>query len=54
MPLLIRVFAGASYWICPAAQQLIFEPRSEKTGLLGFRPGPTQTRLYSYGRWLEA
>ena len=20
----------------------------------GFRPGPTQTRLYSYVRWLEA
>ena len=29
------------------------EPR-EKTGLRGFRPGPTQTRLYSYRRWLEA
>ena len=26
----------------------IFEPRSEKTGLRGFRPGPTQTRLYSH------
>ena len=24
------------------------EPRCEKTGLRGFRPGPTQTRLYSY------
>ena len=23
------------------------EPRSEKTGLRGFRPGPTQTGLYS-------
>ena len=31
-----------------------FEPRSEKTGLQGFRPGPTQTRLYSHRRWLEA
>ena len=30
------------------------EPRSEKTGLRGFRPGPTQTGLYSYRRWLEA
>ena len=30
------------------------EPRSEKTGLLGFRPGPMQTRLYSHRRWLEA
>ena len=32
----------------------INEPRSEKTGLWGFRPGPTQTRLYSHRRWLEA
>ena len=31
-----------------------YEPRSEKTGLRGFRPGPTQTRLYSYKGWLEA
>ena len=31
-----------------------YEPRSEKTGLLGFRPGPTQTGLYSHRRWLEA
>ena len=30
------------------------EPRSEKTGLRGFRPGPTQTELYSHRRWLEA
>ena len=29
------------------------EPRCEKTGLRGFRPGPTLTRLYSYRRWLE-
>ena len=28
------------------------EPRSEKTGLPGFRPGSTQTRLYSH-RCLE-
>ena len=26
----------------------------EKTNNLGFRPGLTQTRLYSYRRWLEA
>ena len=32
----------------------IYEPRSEKTGLRGFRPGPIQTRLYSDRRWLEA
>ena len=30
------------------------EPRCEKTGLRGFRPGPTQTRLYNHTRWLEA
>ena len=31
-----------------------FEPRCEKTVLRGFRPGPTQTGLYSHRRWLEA
>ena len=31
----------------------VYEPRSEKTGLQGFRPGPTQTRLYNHRRWLE-
>ena len=30
-----------------------YEPRCEKTGLRGFRPGPTQTRLYNYTRWPE-
>ena len=30
------------------------EPRREKTGLRGFRPGPTQTGLYNHTRWLEA
>ena len=34
--------------------ECLFEPRSEKTGLRGFRPGPTQTMLYSHMRWLEA
>ena len=32
----------------------MYEPRCEKTGLRGFRPGLTQTGLYSYRRWLEA
>ena len=32
---------------------ILIEPRCEKTGLRGFRPGPTQTRLYSHRRWLE-
>ena len=31
-----------------------YEPRCEKTGLRGFRPGPTQIGLYSHRRWLEA
>ena len=35
-----------------AAITLRFESRCEKTGLQGFRSGPTQTRLYSYRRWL--
>ena len=30
-----------------------FEPRRQKTGLRGFRPGPTQTGLYSHRRWLR-
>ena len=29
---------------------LTFEPRSEKTGLRGFRPGLTETGLCSYRR----
>ena len=35
-------------------RKLSVEPRSEKTSLRGFRPGPTQTGLYSHRRWLEA
>ena len=30
-----------------------YEPRCEKTGRRGFRPGPTQTGLYSHRRLLE-
>ena len=30
------------------------EPRHEKTGLRGFRPGPTQTGMYSHRKRLEA
>ena len=29
----------------PSNPTFIIEPRSEKTGLRGFRPGPTQTAL---------
>ena len=32
----------------------LFEPRCEKTGIRGFRPGRTQTGLHSHRRWLEA
>ena len=32
----------------------VYEPRCEKIGLRGSRPGPTQTGLYSLKRWLEA
>ena len=30
------------------------EPRHEKTGLRGFRPGPTQADLCSYRRKLQS
>ena len=33
---------------------MIIEPRREKTGLRGFRPGPTQTGLYKHRRSPEA
>ena len=32
----------------------LIEPRCEKTGLRGFRPGPTQTGLRSHRTWLKA
>ena len=35
-------------------RSIINEPRREKTGLRGSRPGPTQTGLYNHTRWLEA
>ena len=43
-------------WVkeCVCVLLLFYEPRSEKTDLRGFRPGPTQTGLYSYTKWLEA
>ena len=31
-----------------------FEPRSEKTGVRGFRPGQTQTGMYNHRRRPEA
>ena len=35
-------------------EPVIIEPRCEKSGLRGIRPGLTQTGLYSHRRWLEA
>ena len=35
-------------------RRLTNEPRREKTGLRGFRPGPTQTGLYKLRKELEA
>ena len=35
-------------------QRYRYEPRYEKSGLRGFRPGPTQTGLYSNRKRLEA
>ena len=37
-----------------ALSQMKIEPRCEKTGLRGFRPGPTLTGLCNHTRWLEA
>ena len=36
--------------IIPQTFMLTYEPRHEKTGLQGFRPGPTQTALYRHRR----
>ena len=42
----------------PISQKVLdsvsYEPRREKTGLWDFRPGLTQTRLFSHKIWLEA
>ena len=43
----IALFKISLSWLTP------YEPRRQKTGLRGFRPGPTQTGLYSHRRWLE-
>ena len=34
--------------------RIIIEPRRKKTGLRGFRPGPTQTGLYKLRKELDA
>ena len=53
------IFRGKTHLLCMTLKdkQLVTavwkeqcEPRSENTGLRGFRPGPTQTGLYSHRR----
>ena len=46
----LQQFASMEDDVPPVAN----EPRCEKTGLRGFRLGPTQTGLYCHRRWLEA
>ena len=47
-------FVRCLIWGYTVCLCVINEPRCEKTGLRGFRPGPTQTGLYSHRRWIEA
>ena len=46
LPIIVH---GYNVWSCAS-----IEPRREKTGLRGFRPGPTQTGLYKLRKELEA
>ena len=48
---LFQILAGKH---CASTRYLYNEPRREKTGLRGFRPGPTQTGLYKLRKELEA
>ena len=50
---IFALFKNVNWYTCSQNIEHI-EPRCEKTGLRGFRPGPTQTGLYSHRRWLEA
>ena len=46
---------GCTTWLPKLlSKDLVNEPRREKTGLRGFRPGPTQTGLYKLRKELEA
>ena len=42
------------FTILPSFNLLTIKPYYEKTCLLGFQPGLTQTRLYNHRRWLES
>ena len=43
-----------SYVTVLYCQKVTYEPRHEKIGFRGFRPGLTQTGLYSHRKTLEA
>ena len=64
---MLDLVGNPNCWFCHAQAQAgteimthhlrfkyIIEPRREKTGLRGFRPGPTQTDLYQLRKELEA
>ena len=52
--LAVGVLSQSRCSCCLRVSSTTYEPPCEKTGLRGFRPGPTQTGLYSYRGWLEA
>ena len=49
-----RCFSGELTTRIFALRKIIIEPVHEKTNNLGFRPGLTQTGLYSHRKELEA
>ena len=51
---LSAAFYGVSFGAVLCVQIKLFEPRCEKTGLRGFRPGPTQIGQCNHRRCLEA
>ena len=46
----VFILSGISKDMFAPETMISYEPRCEKTDLRDFRPGPTQTGLYSYRR----
>ena len=46
----IGIMSSTFCCVEPSSWSCALEPRCKKTGLRGFRPGPTQTGLYSHRR----